>query len=365
MSAIIINPTGMSANVETYEAYKQYCALFRRRIESDPDLASDIAEINKDLALKVNTPGAVSRTQLLENLAVQYANEEFIGTRLLPIVPVQPSLGLSVEYWLYDKANQFSYPSDEVGTTGAVNTVSEKVSKTSTALVRRALKEFSDSWVVSMQDNIVSRLIAPQMNVLHGLNFLLEQRIAAILVNSSNYGANTVALAGGDRWDTATGDPAAVVDAAKLALWSGTGPGRWVAFTSPAVHNVLKRHPAVLDTFKYTGNPPKMATKAMLAEYFELDDYVVGAARYNSANEGQTASYSRIWTDVFGIVRVADSPSTQNASFGYTLQQPMQTETWYIQGQGGRGGYYVQSSHADKSLIVCADCGYLVTTPIS
>ncbi len=360
---IIITPgDGPVANRRAYEKYVQN---FRYRVLHDPELKDDIEAVNKELRQKTLTPGAVSRTQLLENLAIAYANEEFIGTRLMPIVPVQPSEGLSVEYWTYDQDNQFSYPDDAVGTNSNVNTVSEGVTIASTSLQRRALKEFSDAWVVSMQDNVVSRLIDPQMNVLHGLNFKIEQRIATILCSSANYGSNTIALTGSGRWDVATGDPAAVVDKAKLSLWSGFGPGRWVAFTSPGVHNVLKRNPAVLDTFKYTGNPPKMATKQMLAEYFEVDEYIVGAARYNSSNEGQTASYSRIWSDVFGIIRVADNPSVRSASFGLTLQQPIETQTWFIQGQGGRGGYWVQSSHADKSLVTSSACGYLITTPIS
>lgn len=335
-------------------------------LHPDEALAKDLKEVNEQLRQKVNTPGAVSRTQLLENIAVAYANDEFIGDRILPIVPTADSEGLSVEYWLYDKANKFSYPGDEIGTAGKVNEVSEGVTRTSTALVRRALREFSDAWTQAMTDNVVAGLINPMMNVLDGMAFNRELRQAAIAGVAGSFGANTSALAGGDIWNSATGgDPGKAVDAVKLNLWGGTGPGRWVAYTSRAVFNVLKRHPVVLDTFKYQGGKPAQATREMLAAYFEVDELLVGDARKNTANEGQTASYSRIWPNIFGVVRVSQAPSRQQAFFGMTLQQQLKAETWYVNGTGGRGGYFAQGSTAEKSLVVAADTGYLLTGVIS
>jgi hypothetical protein len=345
------------------ERFANYVHEFSQKIMSpDAELKNVLDAVDKEIRQKVSTPGAVTRTQLLDNLAVAYSNEEFIGRQLAPVVSLTPDKGLSPEYWKYDKANKFSYPSDEVGTTGAVNIVSEKVSRTSVSLTRRALKEFSDTWVTSMQDPVVSRLIAPMVNVLHGLAFQEEQRIATLMCAYGNYANSLAALTGGDTWDSSTGgDPAGVIDTAKDAIWSGTGPSKLVMFTSPKIHRVLKRHPQILDSIKYGGNgsSPVIATKRALAEFFEVDDYVVGGAKYNSANEGQTASYGNMWSDVVGLVRVSTAPTTNTATFAYTLQQMLESTTWYEQGLGGRGGSWVQGSLADQSLVVCSDCGYL------
>lgn len=346
--------------------FAQYVEEFRSKIlePENAALKSDLDEVEKILRAKALTPGAVTRTQLLENLAIAYDNEEFISKRLAPVIPIDPSMGLSPEYWKYSKKNQMAYPDDVVGTDGSVNVVSEGVERTSTALTRRALKELSDSWTLSMQDSIVSRLVNPMVNVLHALEFLGEIRGAALLGTATAYGSNTTALAGADVWSSAGGgDPAGAVDTMKDSIWSGTGPTRTVAFTSPGVHKVLKRHPQVLDSIKYGGNgkSPAIVTKQALAEFFEVDEYVVGAGRKTVTNEGQTQVYSRMWPDVFGIVRVATAPSLNMASFAATLQQPIQSETWYVQGQGGRGGYWVQGSLADKILCLCSDCGFLLT----
>jgi len=347
--------------------FEKYLEVLLRDMQNPTgDLAEDLKSVNEQLRQKINSPGAVSRTQLLENIALAYSNDEFIGERIMPVVTTADSEGLSVEYWRYDKANKFSYPSDEIGTAGKVNEVSEGVDRTSTSLTRRALKEFSDAWTLAMTDNVVATLINPMMNVLDGMAFNRELRIAAIAGASGSYGSNTAPLAGADQWNSATGgDPGKAVDAAKLSLWGGTGPGRWVGFTSRATFNVLKRHPVILDTFKYQSGKPAQATREMLAAYFELDELLIGDARKNTANEGQTASYSRIWPNVFGIARVSQAPSRQQAFFGMTLAQQLKAETWYVNGTGGRGGYFAQGSTAEKSLVVAADTGYLLTAVIA
>jgi hypothetical protein len=342
-------------------AFEKHLETLRAKlINPDPEVQKAYDELNAQLKEKSVTP---RRVQLLEDLAVVYANDDYIGERLMPPVPVPVDLGLSLEYWLYNKANKFSYPSSAIGPQNSVNQVSQGVTKTPTSLTKQALKEFDDTWEASMRDRVVAGLINPAMNVLDGLAFNKELAIAAIVGTDSSYGTNTAAVAAADRWD-AGGDPGKAVDTAKSNLWSGTGPGRWVAFCSRSVFDAMKRNEFVLDRFKTTGGRPLLATRQMLAEYLEVDEVLVGDARKNSANEGQTAVYARVWPDVFGIVRVSTAPSRNTACFGITIQQNMETRTWFEEGVGGRGGNWVQSSTAWSMPVICTDCGYLLTTPI-
>lgn len=360
------------ARTERGLAYDRFQAkLLANLAHADtPALQAEIDQYNEVLrSLRDGTwrgkelsPGAVQTTPVLQDLSLMYANDEYIGTRLMPLVNVSPGI-LSVEVWKYLKENRFSAPSDEIGTRGKVNEVSEAVSKTATSLQRRALKEFVDAWTQQAMDNPVRELVSPTMNVLDGLALNQELRIAAIAGVAGSYGANTAAIAAADRWDTATGgDPLGAVQTALDAMWIGVGPARTVAFTSQAVYNVLVKHPAILDAYKYTRSG--RLKREELADYFEVDELLVGRARKNTANEGVTASYSRIWPNVFGVLRVAQAPSTKQAVFGITLTDPNQQEQWYENGVGGRGGYHTQVSHADSHWVLCADCGYLLTTPI-
>lgn len=330
------------------------------KLRSEPDLVRAVDERLRQLQL---SPTGVTTTPVLQELSVAYANDDFIGERLMPTVPHSK---LSGEYWSRTKATGFSYPDDAVGTEGSVNQVSEKVETDTFSLTRRSLKEKVDAWTMDEMDSVVAELVDPMMNVMDGLAFRRELRIAAVAGVSATYGSNTTAIAAASRWDTASGgNPGKVVDTAKTSLWSGTGPGRWVAFCSLDVYNALKRNPVILDAVKYSGSiTPAMVNRRVLASYFEVDELLVGMARKNSANENQTASYARMWPDVFGIVRVADRPSRRSASFGITIEQPLQTQQWFQNSVGGRGAYWTQASLADKHQVLCADCGYLITTPI-
>lgn len=353
------------ARTEKGLAYEQFlkktqAILSGAKATTDPDVIAANEEI---LELKTR-PGEVHQDEVLTNLSVQYANDEFIGNRLMPVVKTNGSL--SAAYFEYNKRDRFAYPDDDMSDRTTANELNQGRSKKTLALTPRSLKEYLDQLTIQNQSAPLNELVDVQQNVLEGMAFRRELRQAAILCSSASYGSNTVALSAGDRWDGPSGgNPGAVVDAATKAIWRGRGPAKTVGFVSLDVHNVLKRHPLILDQFKYAGNRPGFATREMLREYFELDEYLVGAARKDTANEGQTASYGRIWSNVFGIVRVATSPSTRNAVFGFTFQDlDTQTDLFWEPTYGTKGAYMVRSSHSDQEKVIAPDTGFLITTPI-
>jgi hypothetical protein len=104
----------------------------------------------------------------------------------------------------------------------------------------------------------------------------------------------------------------------------------------------------------------------MLAEYFEVDEVLVAAARKDTANEGVAASYGRIWTDSMAIVRVAEQPSIRNAAFGYSFQDvPTKSELFWHPSKGSRGSYQNRCAHGDQQKVVAGDTSVIFTTPIN
>jgi hypothetical protein len=190
-----------------------------------------------------------------------------------------------------------------------------------------------------------------------------EMRIATILTTSGNF-TNTAALSGSDRWDASGSDPIAKIRAGIRACWRGPGSSKLIAYAGGDVYEYLRQHPLVVDKFKYTSND--LPTRQQLAQFFGLDDLLVGDAWNDTANEGQTASYSRIWGKNFGILRVADRASIRNASFGYTFRFGQKSTTeWFDPKPGVAGGYYAKVGLQECHEIVAADAGYLYTTVIS
>jgi hypothetical protein len=323
-------------------------------------LAEWVAENERYRQLSL-TPGMVQQSTLLTNLSIAYRNDEYIGTRVMPVVSTGEKLTAS--YYKKPLENMGQAPDDEIGTSGTVKSVNEKLTTVPVALTRRALKEEIDAWTDDAADAPARELIEPTVLVADSMELVREQRIAGITGNSANYGSNTVALTSTDRWnDDSGGDPAGVVDAAKDALFPGMGPGMTIGVTNNLVYNVLRSNPVILEAYKYTKGG--RVSRAQLADYFELDDILIGRARQNTANEGQTPSWSRIWPSVFAVLRVAKNPGRKNATFGVTFQSNSMLSTWFVPGDGGRGMYVTQQAYADVSVVTAVEAGFLITTPI-
>lgn len=340
-------------------------------VNPTPEFAIELKEIEDLFRQKALTPGAVSSTPVLQQLAVSYRNDDYIGLNIMPSVNTVTDLGLTdgalaCTYWSKTKRDTFDDgPNDAIGTDNTVNEVEESFSQTSTTLQRRALKRSVDAWTDAAADPIVRRMINPLVMIADKLALKQERRVAAIAGVNTYFGSNTAALSGADQWNSTTGgDPKGDVDAAKSACYHG-GPGRWVGACSENVYNVLKRHPTILDSFKYVRGGG-FANRQMLADYFELDELYVGMAKYTSTKEGQTTqSQSAIWPDVFGVYRVAEPVGVDVVCFGVTIESPRFQSQWFVQGDGGRGSWKTQIAFADKSVVIAADAGYLYTTPIA
>lgn len=330
----------------------------------DEEALADWKEANEEVLNLKLSPSNVFHSDILTTMSVMFKNDELIWDRVMPMVTTNGQKG--GEYWEYDRRDQLAFPDDAVSSEGEVNELGANRTKGNYQLTERSLKERVALSVIKDQSAPLNELMDAQMHVLQGVEMNRELRVATKVGTSTAYGSNTVAIAAADRWDTATGgNPGQVVDTARAAVWEGMGPGRWVLATSLSVHNVLKRHPLILDTFKYGGNAPAFATRQMLAEYFEVDEYVVGKARKDTANINQTASYSRIWPDVLALVRVAGAPSLRNAAFGYVLQDAATRQTmWFDNREGSEGMYTTRATRYDQEKVIAATCGYLITTPI-
>ena len=345
-------------------AYDSYVKQIREDLShGDAEAKAALNEAKEALLRTKLTPGTVQQSSLLTDMSVMYANDDFIGTRLMPVVGTNGSQ--SGSFYTYTKRDRFAAPSDDMSTRAKANEVTQGRSLGTYSLSPRALANHLDDLVRELQDAPLNEMLDLVEAVVDSMELKREQRLAAVLHTAGTYGANTAAIAAADRWNSAGGgNPGSDVDAAKAACWAGMGPGSWVGFMSLDVWNVLKRHPLVLDGLKYS-KPGSVASRQEVAAYLELDDLLVGASRNDTANEGQAAAYARIWNDVFGIVRVANRPGLRNATFGATLQgKPNRTDTWYEIADGSQGAWWTRVSRQDQEKVICADCGYLLTTPI-
>lgn len=354
-----LNNVRRSADAKHQQAWRDA----RDLVISRGSLSLAAHEVERILAERLEnravTPASVHSNTFLSNLSVAYANEKFIGETLLPSIPVE---FLSDEYAIYSKRDHLAAPDDSMKGRSAANEVFDNRTSASYTCEGRGLKKGLEKKTIDNQDAVFDEMMDLNTQVSHLLAFAREKRAMTVLTTSGNYGGTT-AVAAGSEWDSAGGgDPINVILSARHSIWQSDNPTKVIGFCPLSVYLKLVTHPQLLDVTKYTGRG--FIPKDVLAGLFELDDLLVAKAWEDTANEGQTASYSRMLTsDVFGIVRVSMSPSKRSASFGYNFRFKGQINnlTWFKQEEGTRGVYYNQQTADEVYKVVAGDTGHLIT----
>lgn len=350
---------GMVDPVAQYHAYMKTVDGLRL----SQDVATQMAWAEANASLKAVPAGDVHQNATLSNMSVQYANEEFIGTQLLPVLPVAKESDI---YYIYPKRERLNYPDDQMSDRGQAREIHETRTTDNYICKQFGYSNFVAARTLANQDAPLDEMVDLVESINEGLAFRREKRISVIMNASGNFGANTSAIIAAERWDTpAGGDPIKVIQDMKAEIWQGRGASTLKAYSSLGVYNVLSRHQQILDLFKYNGSSPGLATPSMIVGFLGIPEYLIGQAREETANEAAVASYSRLWGDNFGIVRVAQRMSKRNAVFGYTLRHgPSLTGVEYDKFKGHGGGYTAQVSVSEVHKVVAEDTGYLKETVI-
>ena len=165
---------------------------------------------------------------------------------------------------------------------------------------------------------------AESVSAARALGFVLrsaEQRVADLVFNATTF--NTTAIT--NEWDdTANAVPLTDVEAAVQRVWSATGVWPNALIINRKVFRNLRNCSQVVDriTASGAGSPAKASdvTVEMLQAAFDLENVIVAGNSKNTANEGQAASISQIWSDEYAMVtRVSDSADFRDPCIGRTF----------------------------------------------
>jgi len=342
-------------------AHEKFSRAFKAKLHSDGDFRRHLAtNLLKGMQRAAYAPGAVHLDKYLNQLSIGYRNDNYIGLNLMPVVNVTQ---LSDRYLTWDKRNTMNAPDDTMTTRAKANEIEDATSYGTYACKQYALKGYVESLTESNADEVYMDLVDQTESIAERLALKEELRIAAIMTTAGNYSGNTAALTGVE-WNEGgvpANDPIGDLQDAIAATWSGSGRTRLVGFTSLDIFNLLSNHTQIRGLFQYVQGG--LATKTQIANYFGLDELYVGTARYDTANIGQTASYSRIWSNVFGVVRVMSAPSKRTAAFGATFRfgPGSKTTQWFDPEPGTIGGTYTKVSLVEDHKVIAADTSYLLT----
>ena len=295
---------------------------------------------------------------VLTNLSLKYRNEAFIADMVLPIVKVRKR---SDKFFVYDKKETYKLVDSSVGPKAQPNEVDWAVGTDNYSVNDYALADYVP---IESIDNADTPL-QPRVDTNEFLNEWLmldrEVRVAKLVFAAATYAAANKKDLAAAKWGTDDDDPIANVNEAinGCFLRANTlvfGHEAWEKF---------RMLPEVLDAVKsstrHQDTPGGLAMQKEVAELFEVENVLVGRARYNSAKRGQAASYSRVWGKSVGAFHTAKNPGIRSITFGMSFQEMMkQTQTMLDPKRGAKGAEYIKVAYNCDEKLVAKDLGFLL-----
>ena len=250
---------------------------------------------------------------VLSNVAQGYKHVEHVGSILFPRVPVFVRGGQIIEFGResFRRYNARRSPGAatkrvEFGHLGKPYALFQD------ALEGKVPREHMDDASQVPGIDLGSRAVNGVMSIM-SLGLEIEQ--ASIATDANNYDANhKVALVGNQVWtDQANSDPIGDIDTGREAIRASVGLYPNTALLSAKAFTAAKKHPAVLDRFKFTSSDS--VTPAMLANLWDIERVVVGKAVVFEDDDSATD----VWSN--GVVLAYTSLGSIGAeepSYGYT-----------------------------------------------
>ena len=300
-------------------------------------------------------PSNVHTDKILTNISIQYRNAAFVGTQLLPIVPVKKKSDI---YYIYNsKADRFRIPKTLRAPKTESRTVDWKVDEDSYNCNEYALNDLIDDIERDNADKPLNLEVDTVEFLTDIIQLGLEMRIKTVVTAALGAGVTPTT-----KWSTpASSDPIADIETGKQAIHAVIFKEPNVLLLGKSVYDVLKHHPDILDRIKYVQKG--VVTAELLASVFEVEKVIIGKAGYNTAKEGKAASYSYLWGKNAILAYVEPRPGIKKFSLGYTFQsQKFKTRRARIE---TKHSDWFEAGNIETEKIVCAACGYRISDAVA
>lgn len=308
-------------------------------------------------------PRAMHKDAILTNLSLKYRNDAMIWPLIMPLVKVNKR---SDSFYEYNKADSFKLVDDAMGPKALANEYDWGVAEKNYSVKDHGVADWLAQEAIDNADNPLQ----PEIDTNDFLNMLLdiaqEKRVAAIAFAAGSYSSgNKVQLAGNDQWGGSTDDPIDDIQTAIEASFQRAntlvfGVDAWVKF---------RKLPEILDAVKAVAGASLrggMASGQEVAQLFEVERVLIGRSRYNTAKQGQAASYSRLWGKHCAALYVEPNPGIRTITFGVTFVESLRATYRDFDGKRGiKGAHYIRPAWNSDEKVIASDCGYLIEDAVA
>lgn len=250
----------------------------------------------------------------LTNISVAYVQgaNNFIADKVFPVISVEKQSNL---YYEFDKADflrdemKLRAESSETAGTGY------RTSTSSYSCLVRGLHKDIDDRVRANSDSVLSLDMATTQFMTQKALISNDRLFATSYFTTGIWGTD---ITPGILWSTsATATPRADVDVGRQTVLNATGFEPNTLTVSYGVYLALRKCAEVKDQFKYTS--ADSIDEAMLARYFNIDNFYIAKGVYNTAIEGAAMSGAAIFGKHALLSYVPPAPSLMVPSAGYTF----------------------------------------------
>ncbi len=292
---------------------------------------------------------------VLSQVALGYQNAEFIGLKVMPVVSCPKSGVLLMKFGkeAFIKYAMRRAPGADVAA------IQYGYAADPVALVQDALNgKVPREWLRDSQDLPgVDHGKTAVNSVLQSMHLNLEIEIAEIAMDANNYGINNkITLSGTDKWTDPSSKLKSKIDEYKEAIRSKIGryPNKFEL--SPTDYSACKEHPEVKEQFKYTSSDS--ITLAMLANFFEVDEVVVGKAVWTPS---ETDPLRDCWDSSLLYYVPSEAERAMGVpSYGYTYVldgHPLVEENYY---EKGNKSWMYPVEYERRPYLTGMEAGFLI-----
>jgi len=264
------------------------------------------------------TSNQVHTDAILTNIAVKYVqnDDEFIASKIFPNVPVDKQ---SDKYYKYAKdafaramAERRAGAEESAG--GGFELSTDNYYCDQNSFHKDVPKD-----VAANTDNPLNAFRDATDFVTWAMNLRKEQDFVETFFKTGVWGTDRT-LAGAERWnDYDDSNPIKDVKDAGRVIQKACFKKPNTLVVGPEVHDALLDHPDIIDKMKYTAIPTPKATRVMLAQMFDVDNYLVGESVAVTSVEGQTITTGFQWGKKALLCYAAQRPTLMGLSAGYTF----------------------------------------------
>jgi hypothetical protein len=255
--------------------------------------------------------------QALTNVSTAYqqSDDQFIATKVFPIVPVEKQSGKYFTYtkadWFRDEAKPRADATESAGSGYGLSTASYSCDVFALHKdIGEQARANADAGIDMERD--ATRFITQRMLLRMEIQFVTD--VFATSIWGTDVTPSTL-------WsDQTSSNPIGDVRTGKRTILSNTGQRANTLVLGYEVFDQLQDNPDIIDRIKYTTKVDgTTVNEQLLAAMFGLKNVYVASAIKNTGVEGEAAAYSFVFGKHALLLHVPDNPGLLTPAAGYTL----------------------------------------------